>query len=142
MKRVCRALRLIDKGEKFMRSFKVAVLGSLVGGSLLLLSAPSQAGHWGSGFNRGTLGNDIRSDRREIQGDRIDLYNDYRDLANDRRDLRQERRDGSNPAEIAGDRQDIRKDRSDIAEDRHDLREERRDLKQDYREHDRLFFSR
>src|SRR5438105_873387 len=46
-----------------MKSFKAAILGSLVGGSLLLLSVPSQAAPWGGRFNHGTLGNDIRRDR-------------------------------------------------------------------------------
>ena len=124
-----------------MKSFKAAILGSLVGGSLLLLSVPSQAAPWGGRFNHRTLGNDIRNDRAEIQGERRDLYTDHRDLTQDRRELWQDRRDGASPAEIAGDRRDIRKDRSDIANDRHDLHEERRDLNHDLeREPDHSFF--
>src|SRR5206468_1314928 len=88
-----------------MKSFKAAILGSLVGGSLLLLSVPSQAAPWGGRFNHRTLGNDIRNDRAEIQGERRDLYTDHRDLTQDRRELRQDRRDGASPAEIAGDGQ-------------------------------------
>ena len=127
-----------------MGSFKVAVVGSLVGGCLLLLSAPAHAAHWGSGFNHSILGNDIRNDRRELQGDRGDLYHDRKDVANDRSELRQDLRDGARPGEIASDRQDIREDRSDIANDRHDLRDGRRDLRQDLHRFDRnhSFFGR
>jgi hypothetical protein len=80
-----------------MKSFKAAILGSLVGGSLLLFSVPSQAAPWGGRFNHRTLGNDIRNDRAEIQGERRDLYTDHRDLTQDRRELRQDRRDGASP---------------------------------------------
>src|SRR5207237_531731 len=71
-----------------MKSFKAAILGSLVGGSLLLLSVPSQAAPWGGRFNHRTLGNDLRNDRAEIQGERRDLYNDHREAAGSMRTIR------------------------------------------------------
>src|SRR5437870_13162372 len=94
-----------------MKSFKAAILGSLVGGSLLLLSVPSQAAPWGGRFNHRTLGNDIRNDRAEIQDERKDLYTDHKDLTQNRKELQQDRRDGASPAKIANDQQNIRKDR-------------------------------
>src|SRR5437667_11248177 len=103
-----------------MKSFKAAILGSLVGGSLLLLSVPSQAAPWGGRFNHRTLGYDIRNDRAEIQGERRDLYTDHRDLTHDRRERRQDRRDGASPAASAADQQDVHKGGSGMAYDQDD----------------------